>query len=188
MNAREEDVSHLPHCPTCGRPFKRILEYPSVRVLSFERLPLPEAIDEMSRAAWLRRAERLKDTPLDVAALHSGGINMTPAIERACSAADVQDYFTRLESLVGREVSPQQLLPPIPAHGYFKWAHPVVGTGIYLSLGKNQVGEHGEPFVDVEVHCDGMNMGSAGGPTLQPLGSVARLSYQGLLSHGQPTI
>ena len=34
------------------------------------------------------------------------------------------------------------------------------------------------------MYCDGPNLGSAGGPTLQPLGAIARLHYRGLLAEG----
>jgi len=35
---------------------------------------------------------------------------------------------------------------------------------------------------EIQVHCDGPNLGSAGGPTLQPLGAISRLRYEGLLA------
>lgn len=44
------------HCPTCGREFKDILDYPRVRILDFARLPIPEAVDSFPglppRNAW----------------------------------------------------------------------------------------------------------------------------------------
>ena len=77
------------------------------------------------------------------------------------------------------------------AHGYFKWAYPVTGSGIYLSLidGENNSGiaenqtatNDGLRSAEVEVYCDGPNLGSAGGATLQPLGAIALVTYQGLL-------
>ena len=59
---------------------------------------------------------------------------------------------------------------------------PVAETGIYLSLADSEVSADNARIAEVQVHCDGPNLGSAGGPTLQPLGAVARLHYEGLLA------
>jgi hypothetical protein len=163
------------HCPTCGRMFKDILDYPRVRVLDFERLPIPEAVDTFSEAAAekrlvRRRAER--STADAFPGLREDGINMTPVIARACERSEVQDYFARLAAMRGREVEPRELLPPLPAHGIFKRAYPVANTGIYLVLSDAEASTEAGRVAEVEVLCDGQNMGSAGGPTLQLLGAV----------------
>ncbi len=177
------------YCPTCGREFKHILDYPRVRVMDFERLPIPEAVDSWSEAAAEKRLARLRAERLDPDAtpgsrqegLHRrDGINMTPVIARACNTSEVEGYFARLAALCGREVAPQDLLPPFAAHGHFKWAHPVAETGIYLSLSDSETPAEDARVAEVQVHCDGPNLGSAGGPTLQPLGVIARLCYEGL--------
>ena len=106
---------------------------------------------------------------------------MTPVIAEVCERPEVKDYFARLAAMRGREVAPQELLPPFPAHGRFKWAHPVADTGIYLSISDADAQADATRLAEVVVFCDGPNMGSAGGPTLQELGPVARLRYEGLL-------
>jgi hypothetical protein len=169
-------------CPTCGRAFTSVFEYPRVRIFGFERLPIPEAIDTFSAEAARRRLARTRNLSEDPARLMTGAINMTPEIERACSTTEVQDYLKRLDTLVGRELKPQELLPPLEAHGFFKWAYPIPSTCIYLSLSDATSTEGNKRAAHVEVHCDGPNMGSAGGPTLQPLGAVARLTYEGELN------
>jgi len=172
------------HCPCCGREFKDILDYPRVRVLDFERLPIPEAVDSFSEAAAEKRLARWRAEGSGPDALHGlreDGINMTPVIARACDMREVQDYFARLAAMQGREVAPQELLPPLAAHGIFKRAYPVADTGIYLALAEAETSTETVRVVEVEVLCDGPNMGSAGGPTLQSLGAVARLRYEGLL-------
>ena len=174
----------LHHCPTCGREFKDIRDYPRVRILEFERLPIPEAIDSMSGAAAEKRLARSRAERLISNAppgLRQDGINMTPVIARACDTSEVQDYFGRLAALQGREVAPQELLPSLAAHRTFKWAYPVPDTGIYLSLSESETSTDTARVAEVQVHCDGPNMGSAGGPTMQSLGAVARLHYEGRL-------
>ena len=183
-------MGYLHRCPACGREFKQILDYPRVRILAFERLPIPEALDYWSAGAAEKHLARRKAEPFDSDApggrpegLHrQDGINMTPLIARACNTGEVQDYFARLAALCGREVAPQGLLPPLPAHGHFKWAYPVAEMGIYLSLSDSKAPVDDARVAEVQVHCDGPNLGSAGGPTLQPLGAIARLRYQGLLA------
>jgi hypothetical protein len=171
-----------PHsCPACGRDFESILDYPRVRVISFERLPIPEAVDTMSRAAASKRLARRREKPGDEYELSADGINMTPAIERACNTVVARDYFERLANAIGREVSPRELLPPLEPHCRFKWAFPVADSGIYLSLAESEVAFEEGRVAEVRVHCDGPNLGSAGGPTLQLLGAVARFEYEGML-------
>lgn len=174
-----------PACPCCQRPFRSILDYPRVRILSFERLPVPEAVDTMSAAAaekWLARRQKAEDEErID---LRREGINLTPAIEEACRTPAVVDYFEQLAGMVGKTLKPKRLLPTLPAHGMFKWAYPIPGTKLYLSLGEDD--ETPDETAEVLIHCKGPNMGSAGGPTMQILGPIARLGFQGLLADGTP--
>ena len=74
-----------------------------------------------------------------------------------------------LEYLRGRDVAPQELLPPFPADGIFKRAYPVADTGLYLCVSDAETADADARLAEVEVLCDGPNMGSAGGPTLQIL-------------------
>ena len=178
-------MSSLHHCPACGREFKHILDYPRVRILTFERLPIPEAVDCWSGAAAEKRLSRLRAEGFGRDASLGGrqdGINMTPQIARASDANEVQEYLACLAAFCGREVAPQELLPPLAAHGRFKWAYPVAETGIYLSLAESEAPADSARMAEVQVHCEGPNLGSAGGSTLQPLGAIARLRYEGLLA------
>jgi hypothetical protein len=153
--------------------------------LSFERLPVPEAVDTMSAAAAQKRlARQRRGDPDDLVACLRDGINMTPAIEQACSTPAVTDYLQKLSSTVGQSIEPKRLLPSSPAHGVFKWAYPISGTELYLSLGEADDAPTDETVAEVRIHCKGPNLGSAGGPTLQPLGPIARVRYEGLLAGG----
>lgn len=173
--------SHPEECPTCGRPFRGIEDYPRVRVLAFERLPIPEAVDQMSAAAAERWLARRRVEPEKADVRRQDGINMTPAIAETCNRPEVQAYFDQLAALVGQEVLPSQLLPALKAHGLFRWAYPVEGTGLYLALKESEPRNEDERIATVQVYCDGPNMGSAGGPTLQALGPIAQIRYRGLL-------
>ena len=59
---------------------------------------------------------------------------MTPGIEEACRRPEAVTYLDHLAWLVGREAEPQELLPPWPAHGYFKRAYPIRETRLFISL------------------------------------------------------
>jgi hypothetical protein len=169
-------------CPTCGRAFNGVQDFPRVYLLSFERLPVPESIDQMSAAAAMKRSARRRADPSRFDLAREDGINMTPAVADACTAADVQSYFLQLEGLVGCEVEPNQLLPLMKPHGLFRWAYPVAETGIFLSLSDAESIGPDERIAEIQVHCQGPNLGSAGGPTLQPLGAIARVHYRGVLN------
>src|SRR5438105_13930192 len=106
-------------CPCCGRAFERISDYPNVRVLSVERLPIPEAIDDMSDAAAQKSLEWHRSNPTDMD-WSRRGINMTPEIDRACRTPQVEEYLNQLESFVGRETEPSKLLPQFPVDRVFK--------------------------------------------------------------------
>ena len=179
-------MARHPHvCPTCRRAFRSITDYPRVRVLSFERLPVPEAVDTMSEAAARKQlAKRRRSGSDDPTVWRQDGINMTPMIEQACSTPIVQDYLRRLGEMVGRTVKPRQLLPPGPADAVFKWAYPIAGTDLYLSLDDADEAPADETVAEVQIHCEGPNLGSAGGPTMQMLGAIARMQYKGLLVRG----
>src|SRR5437879_5254016 len=94
---------HSDHCPACLRAFKGVLDYPFVQVISFERLPIPEAMDSFSEAAARKQLELRRREP-DMRGWPEQGINMTPAIARACETPAVRDYLQYLEGLRGREV------------------------------------------------------------------------------------
>ena len=170
-------------CPACGRAFASILDYPRVRILGFERLPIPEALDYLSPAAAAKTA-MARGKSFDPSTWSPEAINRTPEIARAYDTPEVREYLARLATMPGREVAPGQLLPPLKPSGRFKGAYPVANTGIYLSL-NDAVAQTGDKrTAEIQVHCDGPNLGSAGGPTLQPLGAIALLHYQGLLAEG----
>jgi hypothetical protein len=172
-------------CPCCGRPFERIFDYPRVRILSFERLPIPEAIDDMSAAAAQKALERHRRSPADDD-WSRRGINMTPEIDRACQTPQVREYLDQLAGFAGYDTEPSHLLPPFPADRTFKRAYPVADTPIFLGLTEGDPTADGTRTAEVQVLCCGPNLGSAGGPTLMHLGPIARLTYRGILMPAEP--
>jgi hypothetical protein len=176
---------NTPHqCPACHRTFESVFDYPAIKLTGFERLPVPEAIDDMSAAAAEKRVSAMRNAPTTHNAFLTGGINMTPAIERACSKPLTEEYLSQLEALVGQELRPQALLPGIPPDRVFRRVYPVEDTGIYISVDDSGPNDAGERHAEVGVYCEGPNLGSAGGPTLQRLGAIAILRYEGLLADG----
>lgn len=170
------------NCPACSRQFRNIQDYPYVRIVSFKRMPIPEAIDYTSGTAAEKRLSKQRAKSSGPNGLMHDGINMTPKIELVCNTDEVLKYLTYLSTLSGHEIIPNKLLPPFKAHGYFKWAYPVSDTGIYLSMTDSAPPIDGKGIAEIQLHCVGPNLGSAGGPTLQRLGTIALLHYQGLLT------
>lgn len=176
---RSKQPAH--RCPTCGREFKSFRDFPQIRIVTFERLSIPETLDTMSEAAARKQLARRRKNPLDANVLANVGINMTPQIARACELPAMVGYLEQLATCAGRVLQPNELLPPFKPHELFKWAHPIRETKLFLSLDEGESASEKERAIEVRVHCAGPNMGSAGGPTLQLLGVIARLKYQGLL-------
>ena len=87
--------SHL--CPCCNREFKGIFDYPRVLIISFEMLPIPEALDYHSAEAAKKRSKITAEDISDPSRIVWRGINMTPEISRACEQADVKEYLEKLK-------------------------------------------------------------------------------------------
>jgi len=164
-------------CPACGRGFASILDYPRVRILTFERLAIPEVLDSWSPTAAATRLQQQRGELVSPAV-----INRTTDIPLVCATPDVLTHLASLGTMSRHVIAPPQLLPPFQASSRFTWAYPVGDTGIYLSLAEAAAAPGDPPVAEVQTYCDGPNLGSAGGPTLQPLGAIARLRYQGLLA------
>ena len=173
-------------CPSCNRVFKSITDYPKVVLLAVKRLPIPEAMDFFSTRAAEKTVRHLREEASDTPMFKQAGINMTPEIARACKQPEVSTYLDCLATMAGQEVEPEDLLPPLKPHGVFQWAYPVPKTEILLSLNDEEGPTRDEGTAAVKIHCPGPNLGSAGGPTLQPLGAIALLTYRGVLLSDHP--
>ena len=64
------------------------------------------------------------------------GINRTPEVAFAFESQAVQTYLQNLKGYEGLEVNPDELAPHLEADGYFKWAHRIPGTQMYMSLSR----------------------------------------------------
>ena len=167
---------HVGDCPTCGRPFRGAWDFPRVEVLAASRLPTPEIVDDGMIAPKLSR--RLGGAPYGE---RPSGRNLTPHIDRVLGRPEVTAYFGGLKALVGTTVGPDRLLPPWDADRYFRRAYPVGESGFYLGLREADDSTRADGRAEVELLCDGINFGSAGGPTLSPLGPVVGIRYRGVL-------
>lgn len=92
---------------------------------------------------------------------------------------ELQKLLTFLKSLVDKTIEPYELKPHFAADGYFRNAHPIPNTEYFVMITDSElVPEDGRLFLDVLVLTHGPNFGSAGGPTLTPFDTMARLEYQ----------
>ena len=79
-------------------------------------------------------------------------------------------------------MEPGRLLPRLKPDAIFRGAYPIPGTDLYLSLDEGEPTAAGGRTAEVQILCDGPNLGSAGGPTLQALGAIGRVDYVGVLA------
>src|SRR5438132_9524910 len=153
-------------CPTCRREFRGVLDYPRVRVVALEELPIPEAVDRHSDAAARKRQARRTDATGSLEEQLKRldqGINLTPAIAEACRTAAVRDYLKQLAALCGQEVEPALLLPRLKPDATFRGAYPIPGTGLYLSLDEGAPTAAGGRTAEVQILCDGPNLAPPAG-------------------------
>jgi len=159
-----------------------MLDYPLVFVRKIEILPIPEVVDYWSEEAAKARLDRIRrseDRALD-RQLELHGINRTPEIALAYQSEALQSYVRALKSYEGQDVASDELAPQLEPDKYFKWAYPLPGGGLFVSLSEAE-SDSEERICQVMFHGKGPNLGSAGGPTLQRLGPVAAIHYEGRL-------
>ena len=172
----------MDRCPCCSRAFERMQDYPRVLVRRVEMLSLPEVIDYWSDEAAmesLKRRRTSNDDPSDQGTLTTG-INRTPETAEAYQSQVVRTYLRTLAGHEGQEIAPEKLAPGLEPDRYFRWAYPIPGTRLYIALSEAE-SEGEERVCQVTLHGKGPNLGSAGGPTLQPFGAVASIYYKGRL-------
>jgi len=57
-NPEVKKMSNKPHLyPYCNREFKNIFDYPKISIISFQMLPIPEAMDYHSARAAKKRGK-----------------------------------------------------------------------------------------------------------------------------------
>ena len=170
-------------CPCCGRPFEKMQNYPKVFILRVEVLAIPEVIDYWSEEAIradLEARRSAMDSGLPHDLINRVGINLTPEIASAYQSEVIQGYFKIIKDYQGSEIEPSSLKPPLKPDSYFRWAYPIPETRLYLSLSESDPEEEFR-VCQVMLHTRGLNFGSQGGPSLQPLGPIASIHYQGRL-------
>lgn len=167
-------------CPTCLRPFERMLDYPLILVRAIEVHSVSEVIDYLSEEAQIARIAqgRTMDEESQRGTLRFQGINRTPEIAAAYESEPVQKYVQALKNHQGKIIPPRELLPKLEVDKYFKSAYPLPGTKLYLTL-SDATAPQAERMCRVIYCCKGPNLGSAGGPTLQHLAALARIHYEG---------
>lgn len=177
---RSSDRVDLGCCPTCRRHFRDAFDHPRIRVRRFERLPVLEAFDRHSTKAMAQRSTHRSNENSDIR-LNDDGINITQEIADVCDSEIVQQYFGALKALEGKTIDPGNLNPPWKPDRYFKKSYPIPETRFFLGVfeGDDSTSEH--RVAEIGIMCEGMNLGRAGGATLQILGPIARIHYEGLL-------
>lgn len=180
---RVDHRAAVEQCPHCLRPFKSMTDYPVVRLVAFEELPIPEVVDRFSDEAGMRQVE-MRKKGMPASRVMEAGIVLTPEISEALKTPAVREFFGRLEKTVGRMVKPEAIWPPFAADHYFQYAHPIPGTRFYLKIEESEEGTGGHRKANVIILSEGPNFGSGGGPSLQFWDPVASITYDGVLTAG----
>jgi len=159
-------------CPTCEREFTSIKDYPVVQVHRIET-------EISSHSGWVD-PERAKEERKEKKSL----------LLKVTELDKVKTYLERLKGLANMSgasrVAPSELKPILIPDGYFKYSYGIATK--QKLLGPNAYGELYLSLVDdketegvcsVQVWETGPNFGSAGGPSLSLVGTIATIHYVG---------
>lgn len=166
------------NCPTCRREFKSAMDYPQIQVLE---VTIPEGGFTAYRGGWVESIEGGKERA------EEEGKKNAELLSQLLKQNKVSLYLRQLQQLERTTIAPASLKPLLKASGYFKWAYPIAkGSDLlgndefwgqyYLGLQDNKLG-----VCEIALFQTGPNMGSAGGPTLSPVGTIATIKYDGKL-------
>jgi len=151
----------MKNCPTCLRVFEKMQDYPAI---TLDKMEFPEP----GIATYPGCAE------VDA-----------EAIWKEVKGVALTNYLDTLNrvSVSGIALDPEDLLPGWPADEYFKYAYPIYDENV-----KHMLIEHRFLYIafyqaeegnvcKIELLQTGPNFGSAGGPTLATVGTIATLHY-----------
>jgi len=166
------------NCPTCRREFKSAMDYPQITVLE---VVIPEGGFIPDKGGWFENIEGGKERAEEAKKKN------TELLSQLFKQNEVNLYLRQLRQLERTTVAPASLKPLLKADGYFKWAYPIAkGSDLigndefwgqyYLGLQDSKLG-----VCEIVLWQTGPNMGSAGGPTLSLLGTIATIKYSGKL-------
>lgn len=160
----------MKHCPTCHRTFEKMTDYPKVIV---DRIEFPDTGIIAHPNAW-------------------NPINAIEVWKQLAQDTSLHSYLQQLRNVTLKtKTDPETLLPRLESQGYFKWAftikeggwkpnsNPDWESGYYLGFQNGNYAEEANGISEVILYTEGPNMGSAGGPTLQGVGTIAKIYYQG---------
>ena len=151
-------------CPTCRRPFTSFQDFPKIRIIG---VTWPSDWIEEHRSEFFD----LQDS--------------TRQRIYAYAKEALSEYLTKIHQLLhpGNVLASNELLPSFEKDGYFRWAYEIcrlrdddLWGDVNLAFQEETLGE-----VQLQLYGPGINMGSAGGPTLLDLGSLLKVTYEGLL-------
>lgn len=152
-----EIVEEIKKCPTCEHEIKGIMNYPQVIVNSIKE----EVVFAYSVWGW---------DPDEMAS------KLSAIVSQVLQLKEVQSYFNIFKSLVGKMISPIDIKPPyvIMEGNNLFWCE---GHCFHLKIQDVKEG-----ICNIVILTDGPNLGSAGGPTLSTLASLATIHYVGKLN------
>jgi len=167
----------MKNCPTCLRPFTDVRDYPVTTVTKIE---FPDHGIVLDTCTWASGGYRLDAEALQIGETAWNEISGNTAL---------QEYLSGLKGIseqVPQKLKPEDLLPHWPKDSYYQHAYPIPGnfesTDSAKRYGWNKYyicESTDEGISKVALWTKGPNMGSAGGPSIQQVGVVATIHFQG---------
>jgi len=195
-------------CPTCEREFQSLDDYPLIYIASFNRgsIPVDLKFPFYDRTIFVGPNSKVDNERPPVEVLdffkhnreakqfeyndwkwtlegkwENGRYNRENPDQREIIIARLNPYLEFLDSLVGREVPKEDLLPQFPRNDWFGYSFNIPDTTYQLMFDEQGKTPAGLRIAEFQLMGEGPNLGSAGGPTIQRLAKVGHLEYEGRL-------
>ena len=193
-------------CPTCEREFQNLDDYPLIYVASFNRGSIPADL-KFPFYDWTifvgpnskNCNERPPSEILDFFKNNNGAkefkyngwkwtlkgewedghYHRENPDQREIIVVRLNPYLDSLDGLVGREVPKAELLPQFQRDGRFRHAFNIPDTAYQFMFNEQGKTPTGLRVTELQLMGEGVNLGSAGGPTIQSLAKVGHLEYEG---------
>ena len=201
----------IDECPTCARQFKNLEDYPFIYLKKFERLEIPNGlvfpykdydiyVDDISNLTndrvpievkeFFKNNQNAKDFEFDdwnwnLSKGKENCYRRSQNDQRPIILKHLNNYFDTMERYIKKEVPTAHFLPPFSRNDYFKFAFDILETNYQFNISENKDGlekiDGKIRKADLEILGEGINLGSAGGPTLQNFVTIAKIEYEGRL-------
>ncbi len=145
---------HFEHCPTCGKELKGIRDYPQIVINDVKVLEIPDVVHAFPAIE-----------------------NVSSVMKEIAASSSITDFLNALAARKGDLSRIDDIPINLPENKHFKHQFEI-GRFYVVGIWDSEVSGITELIVSGHF-----NLGSAGGPKLVKIVSLAEIHYEGVLNH-----